>query len=45
LGRGAEITIIFYQDYTRDASKRPTKKFNSKGESTMEYKLNMINTD
>jgi hypothetical protein len=42
LGKGIEITIIFYQDYTWDANKRPTIKFDSKGENIMEYKLGRI---
>jgi hypothetical protein len=33
---------IFCQDYTRDVNKRPTIKFDLKGESTMEYKLGKI---
>jgi hypothetical protein len=45
LGRGVEIAIIFCQDNTRDASRRPTKKFESKGENTVEYKLGMITTN
>jgi hypothetical protein len=38
LGRGIKTTIIFCQNNTRDANRRPTKKFESKGESIMEYK-------
>jgi hypothetical protein len=34
--------INFCQDYTRDASKKPTKKFNSKGGSIVEYMLGRI---
>jgi hypothetical protein len=33
---------IFCQNNTRDANRRPTKKFESEGESTMEYKLGRI---
>jgi hypothetical protein len=37
------VTITFFcQDYTRDACRRPTTKFHSKGESIMEYKLGRI---
>jgi hypothetical protein len=42
LGRGAKITVIFCQDYTKDASIKPTKEFESKGKNTMEYRLDKI---
>jgi hypothetical protein len=42
LGRKIKTTIIFCQNNTKDANRRPTKKSNSKGESTMEYKLGGI---
>jgi hypothetical protein len=45
LGRGVETTTIFCQDYIGDASRRPTKKSESKGESIMEYKLGRITRD
>jgi len=40
--RGTKTTTIFCQDYIRDVNKRPIKKFDSKGESIMEYKLGKI---
>jgi hypothetical protein len=42
LGRKTEIITIFCQDYTREASKNPTKESDSKGESIVEYKLGKI---
>jgi hypothetical protein len=45
LERGAKITTMFCQNNTIDASKRPTKKFESKGESIVEYKLGRITRD
>jgi hypothetical protein len=42
LGRGIKTTIIFCQKNTRDANRRPTKKYESKGENIMEYKLGKI---
>jgi hypothetical protein len=42
VGKGAKTTTIFCQDYIGDANRRPTRKSESKGESTMEYKLGMI---
>jgi hypothetical protein len=33
---------IFCQVYIGDANRKPTKKFISKGESTMEYNLDII---
>jgi hypothetical protein len=45
LWRGAEIKTIFYQNNTRDARKKPARKYESKGESTMEYRLGKITKD
>jgi hypothetical protein len=42
LGRRTKIIIILCQDYTKEASKKPTKESNSKGESIVEYKLGKI---
>jgi len=42
LGRGIKTIIIFCQKNTRDANRRPTKKYESKGENIMEYKLGRI---
>ncbi len=42
LKRKTKTIAIFCQDNTRDASKRPTKKYELKGENTMEYKLGRI---
>jgi hypothetical protein len=42
LGRRIKTTIIFCQNNTRDANKKPTKKSKSERKSTMEYKLGKI---
>jgi hypothetical protein len=42
LRKGIETTTIFCQDYRRDASRKPTKEFDSKGENIVEYKLGRI---
>jgi hypothetical protein len=42
LGRGENTTLIFSQYNTRDASKKPTRESESKGESIVEYKLGKI---
>ncbi len=45
IGKKSKTTTIFCQDskdYMGDASTRPTKKFESKGESIVEYKLGRI---
>jgi hypothetical protein len=45
MGRRVETRTIFCQDNTRDANRRPTRKFESKGESIVEYKLGMTTID
>jgi hypothetical protein len=42
MGRRTDTTIIFCQYNIKDASKRPTRKSESKGENMAEYKLGMI---
>jgi hypothetical protein len=42
IGKRSKTTTIFCQNHIRNASRRPIAKFDSKGESTVEYKLGKI---
>jgi hypothetical protein len=45
LGKGVETITIFCQNNTKDASRKPTRKYESKGENTTKYRLDKITKD